>query len=104
MKHRAMIAVVLLASSLMAADKEEGFTPLFDGKSFEGWKVNASTPKSWKINEGLLVLMGGNSHLFTVKPVEDFIIRFEWRAARKGYNSGFLFSSGNQIQIGRAHV
>jgi len=40
------------------AKDEEGFRPLFDGKSFDGWKVNENTPKSWKIENGLLVLTG----------------------------------------------
>jgi hypothetical protein len=77
---------------------EEGFRPLFDGKSFEGWKVNENTPKSWKIDDGLLDLTGGNSHLFTREEFEDFVVRFQWRAAKKGYNSGF-FVRGRQIQL-----
>jgi len=71
-------------------DDEEGFRPLFDGKSFAGWKVNENTPKSWQIENGLLVLTGGNSHLFTTEEFDDFIVRFEWRPTKKGYNSGFL--------------
>ncbi len=80
------------------AKDEEGFRPLFDGKSFEGWKVNENTPKSWKIDNGLLVLTGGNSHLFTAEEFDDFIVRFEWRPINKGYNSGFLLRR-RQIQM-----
>lgn len=79
-------------------EKEEGFESLFDGKSFEGWKTNEKTPTSWKIENGLLVLTGGNSHLFTKEEFSDFIVRFEWRPAKKGYNSGF-FVRGRQIQM-----
>lgn len=85
-----------LAQSFVA--NEEGFRPLFDGKSFEGWKVNENTPKSWKIDNGLLILRGGNSHLFTKEEFEDLVVRFQWRAAKKGYNSGF-FVRGRQIQL-----
>jgi hypothetical protein len=77
---------------------DEGFRPLFDGKSFDGWKVNEATPKSWKIEDGLLVLTGGSSHLFTNEEFEDFVVRFQWRPAKKGYNSGFLLR-GRQIQM-----
>lgn len=80
------------------AEREEGFRPLFDGRSLAGWKVGPDTPKSWKVENGLLVLTGGSSHLFTEKKFQDFVLRFEWRPHRKGYNSG-LFVRGRQIQI-----
>jgi hypothetical protein len=79
-------------------DKEEGFESLFDGKSFAGWRVTQSTPESWKIAGGLLVLTGGRSHLFTEEEFDDFIVRFQWRPVKKGYNSGF-FIRGRQIQM-----
>lgn len=81
------------------AEKEEGFVPLFDGKTFAGWKVSKTTPKSWKIEDGMLVLTGGASHLFTEKSYKDFIVRFEWRPKKNGYNSGFFIRGGNQIQM-----
>jgi hypothetical protein len=77
---------------------DEGFRPLFDGKSFEGWKVNENTPKSWKIDDELLVLTGGNSHLFTREEFDDFVVRLEWRPLKSGYDSGF-FVRGRQIQM-----
>jgi hypothetical protein len=77
---------------------DAGFVPLFDGRTFDGWKINDATPQSWKIDGGMLQLTGGRSHLFTTKAYEDFVVRFEWRPARKGYNSGF-FVRGNQIQM-----
>jgi hypothetical protein len=81
-----------------AGDAEAGFRPLFDGKSFAGWRVNDNTPKSWKIENGLLKLTGGSSHLFTKDEFDDFVVRFAWRPEKKGYNSGFLLR-GRQIQI-----
>ncbi len=98
------LAVLTLCSIQASAQepsreiKEEAFEPLFDGKSFSGWRVNEQTPTSWKIENGLLVLTGGSSHLFTTEPFDDFIVRFEWRPAKKGYNSGF-FVRGRQIQM-----
>jgi hypothetical protein len=80
------------------AGEDVGFRPLFDGKSFAGWKVDENTPKSWRIEKGLLVLTGGSSHLFTEESFGDFVVRFQWRALKKGFNSGFLFH-GHQIQL-----
>ncbi len=86
------------AASAAPPDSEEGFRPLFDGHSLGGWKTTPDTPKSWKVEDGLLVLTGGSSHLFTEDKFQDFVLRFEWRPRRKGYNSG-LFVRGRQIQI-----
>ncbi len=81
-----------------AAGAEEGFRPLFDGRSFAGWKTTSSTAKSWKIKASLLVLTGGSDHLFTEEKFEDFILRFEWRPLKPGDNSG-VFVRGRQIQM-----
>lgn len=95
------LVLCALVGSAQGPDKkeEEGFTRLFDGKTFAGWKTSDKTAKSWKIEEGMLRLTGGNNHLFTEKTYEDFIVRFEWRPAKKGYNSGFFIRGGNQIQM-----
>ena len=90
--------LAMVPHGVWAGGEEEGFRPLFDGKSFAGWKVGENTPKSWRIEKGLLILTGGNSHLFTEQSFADFVVRFQWRPLKKGYNSGFLFR-GNQIQI-----
>ncbi len=105
MKPLALFLVLCACVGLAAgqpvsqAEKDEGFVSLFDGKSFDGWKTGPNTPKSWKIDNGLLVLLGGSSHLFTTKEYEDFVVRFEWRPEKKGYNSGFFIRGGNQIQM-----
>jgi len=88
----------VLAQEPTGEKEEEGFESLFDGQSFAGWRVGENTPASWKIENELLMLTGGRSHLFTKEQFDDFIVRFEWRPARKGYNSGF-FVRGRQIQM-----
>lgn len=88
---------ILVVTSAMG-DEEDGFEPLFDGKSFTGWRVSEDTSSSWKIENGCLVLTGGRNHLFTKETFADFVVRFEWRPAKKGYNSGF-FVRGRQIQM-----
>lgn len=92
-------ACLLPAQQLTDAEKADGFVPLFDGKTFEGWKTTDSTPKSWKIENGLLILTGGGSSLYTKDEFIDFIVRFEWRPLKKGYNSGFFIRGNNQIQM-----
>jgi len=105
MNRTIALSTLLLATTLAAAqeiseaEKAEGFKPLFDGKSFAGWKTTDKTPNSWKIDSGLLVLTGGNSSLYTTDSFEDFVVRFEWRPMKKGYNSGFFIRGNNQIQM-----
>jgi hypothetical protein len=107
MKRCMLLATMLLCCATIDAqeplcnDGEDGFQPLFDGKSFAGWRVTPQTPESWKIEDGLLVLTGGRSHLFTEQEFGDFVVRFEWRPAKKGYNSGF-FVRGRQIQMAQS--
>lgn len=113
MKRSTVVAALALFCSPMLAaensakspakpvekDLEKGFVSLFDGKSLAGWQVNEKTPESWKIENGLLVLTGGRSHLFTKEKFDDFVVRFEWRPVKKGYNSGFFIRGWNQIQM-----
>jgi hypothetical protein len=94
-----LFAVAVAAQQLSEEEKKEGFRPLFDGKSFDGWKTTPNTPKSWTIDNGMLVLTGGNNHLFTTDAFEDFVVRFEWRPNKKGYNSGFFIRGNHQIQM-----
>lgn len=94
-----IVPTALIAQELTQAEKDDGFVALFDGKSLDGWKVAPNTPKSWKVDGGLLVLTGGGNHLFTTKSYKDFIVRFEWRPEKKGYNSGFYIRGNNQIQM-----
>ena len=107
MKRYMLLATLMLCCPTIQAQEpvrgndEDGFKPLFDGKSFAGWRVTPQTPESWRIEGGLLVLTGGRSHLFAEGEFGDFIVRFEWRAAKKGYNSGF-FVRGRQIQMAQS--
>jgi hypothetical protein len=93
-----------MAAAQTVAEKEEGFVPLFDGKSFAGWKVNANTPKSWKIENGMMVLLGGSDSIYTEKKYDNFILRLEFRPEKKGYNSGLFLRGNNQINLNQKQV
>jgi len=61
-----LAAATLLAigGQAAAAEVEEGFTPLMDGKSFDGWKKAEENPNTWKIEDGAFVANGERCHLF----------------------------------------
>ena len=96
------LAVVCLAGFgfAQAADtKEEGFVQLFDGKSFNGWKINES-PESWSIVDGAFVAKGNRSHLFYVgdeKPFVNFELRVDCKT-EKNSNGGIYFHTKFQEQ------
>ncbi len=88
------LAIVCLAGLgvAIAADKEEGFVQLFDGKTLTGWKIN-ERPESWKIVDGAIVANGDRSHLFYVgddKPFVNFELRVDVKT-EKNSNGGIYF-------------
>jgi len=96
------LAVVCLAGAgvaLAADSKEEGFVQLFDGKSFNGWKINENKD-SWKIEDGAFVAKGDRSHLFYVaddKPFVNFELRVDVKTEPHS-NGGIYFHTKYQDQ------
>jgi len=89
---------------------KEGFVSLFNGKDFSGWRFgNASafgkTPDNWSIGDSLIKLKGGGSpHLASQWDYEDFDVRIEWMAHKKGYNSGFYIRSGRAVNANQINL
>ncbi len=82
-----------LAPVANAADSEEGFKPIFDGHSFDGWKIGDEKAKSWRIEDGCIVANGNRSHAFYVgdaEPFKDFELKVDVMTA-PGSNGGIYF-------------
>lgn len=100
----------LTAQDPSKEEKEEGFLSLFNGKDFSGFrffggKESKDAPKNWVIADGAIRVTGGGSpHLATQWEFDDFDARFQWKAHKAGYNSGFFVRTGrdkgvNQINL-----
>ena len=81
--------------SLSAAEKAEGFKPMFDGKTLNGWRgykteQEKAPPAGWWAFNGELVRLGGGGDLMTVEQYGDFEMRFEWKITEYG-NSGVIY-------------
>lgn len=79
-------------SSLAFAQDDDGFITIFDGTSYEGWKIN-ETPESWKIEDGAFVANGTRSHLFYVgehSELKNFELKIEVMT-EPGSNGGIFF-------------
>lgn len=98
-----------------ADDKEAGFTPLFDGKSFAGWEGNLDV---FRIEDGAIVAgnlksnIPRNEFLCTKEKYGDFELRLDAKLVGEGDNAGIQFRSkripnhheviGYQCDMGRA--
>jgi len=73
----------------------EGWTPLFDGHSLDGWKANES-PETWSVVDGAIIANGPVSHLFYVGSDQkttftNFELKAEVRTTAPNTNSGIFF-------------
>jgi type 1 glutamine amidotransferase len=84
----------LFPAPASAQEGEEGFTPIFDGKSLAGWKGRSDL---WSVADGSIVGstrpdgLKGNTFLVSEKEYEDFILRLEFKISAG--NSGVQFRS-----------
>jgi hypothetical protein len=98
MKSFLTCLLALTASSVLAADPEEGFVKIMDGQTFEGWRMSDEKAKSWRIEEGAFVANGMRSHLFYVgdeKPFKDFELKVDVMT-EPGSNGGIYFHTRYQ--------
>lgn len=93
-----------------AGAADAGFEDLFNGRDFTGWRFSLQKtgdpwPDNWKVKDGVIYLTGGmKPHLVTARAFTDFEMKFEWRALKDKFNSGFYIRSkpdagNNQIRV-----
>ena len=76
-----------LVLPVLAAPKEPGFKPIFDGKTLDGWKLVRGRGRGYVVEDGILVCpRDGGGNLFTEAEYSDFILRLEWRLWEGGNN------------------
>ena len=98
-----------------------GFVPLFDGRSFSGWKGLVADPPArakmtpadlakaqaeadermrahWRIADGVLVFDGQGESLCTAADYGDFELLVDWKI-EKGGDSGLYLRGSPQVQI-----
>jgi hypothetical protein len=116
MKALILPFIAITASMSTIAADTDGWIPLFDGKSLDGWKAN-ETPGTFTLKDGILVVKGNRSHLFYDGPVQNHDFKnFQLKAeilAKPGANSGIYFhtafqdsgwpSKGYEIQVNNTH-
>ncbi len=110
------VVPLLLALTLQAAPQEAGWTSLFNGKDFTGWKL--SNPASWSVKEGAIVANGTAGHAFYDGEFRNHLFRnFELKVdvmARANSNGGVYVlteyqetgfpKKGFEIQVNNSYV
>jgi hypothetical protein len=87
-----LVTLVVTAGWVSTSSAEEGFKPLFDGKSLEGWKGD---PDLWSVEDGIIIgttdekQIRHNTFLISDKPYKNFVLRLKFKL-RNG-NSGVQF-------------
>lgn len=78
---------IMLGALALAGDVEPGFTPLFDGKTLNGWTLVRGHGPGYVVKDGILVCpKEGGGNLFTEKEYANFILRFEFKLSAGGNN------------------
>lgn len=86
----ALVAISIYASPVAA---EEGFTPIFDGKTLAGW---TGSTDGYEVKDGAIACKAkGGGNLFTEKDYSDFVLRLEIKIPAGG-NNGIGLRSPNE--------
>jgi len=92
-----ILAIVLLAQVGLCAD--EGFKPLFDGKTLTGWRPLdvtgeqvAPADSAFSVKEGVLYCSGKGNDYWIVAPgtYGDFVLRLEYKLVKRSNSGVFL--------------
>jgi hypothetical protein len=87
------------ASTENGATSKEGWIPLFDGTSLNGWKA-AENPSTFRVDSGMIIVHGPRAHLFYTGPVQNANFKnFEFKAqvmTTPGSNSGIFIHTTYQ--------
>src|SRR3954454_4114611 len=69
------------------AQTEAGFTPLFNGKNLEGWKLVGGNGPGYVVEGDRIVCPpDGGGNLFTEKEYANFVLRLEFKLSPGGNN------------------
>lgn len=106
-----ILAAASLAPAATFGADEEKWTPLFDGKSLEGWEKVGNEQSVWEVKDGAIQGSGPASMLVSTKgPYKNFKYRAEIKI-NDGGNSGLYFrttrkpgfTDGYEAQIDSTH-
>jgi hypothetical protein len=96
-------------NTLTPAEKKEGWTLLFDGKTMNGWLDPAKKDKpgtGWKVEDGTLATVQGaliREDLITAKSYGDFELKFDWKLTPGG-NTGLKYRIQRELLMDQSKM
>ena len=85
----ALAIAVCAVSNTGARQTADGFTSLFNGRDFTGWKVPAGDNGHWRIVDGVIDYdaesEAESKDLWTERPYRDFTLKVDWRIKSTPY-------------------
>ncbi len=109
---------MILTAAVLAAESNDGWTQMFNGKDLTNWKSNEEVPGVFTVEDGLLKVSGGRAHIFYTGPDGAAQFKnFEFKAKVKttaGSNSGLYIhteyqdknwpAKGYECQVNSTHT
>ncbi len=114
-----IVLIVVFSSHFTYSQKaKKGWFSIFDGSSFNGWKVNEDNPATFSIENNTIKVEGPRTHLFYEGPVADHNFKnFELKVTamtRPGSNAGIFIHTeyqakgwpekGYEVQVNNSHT
>jgi hypothetical protein len=85
----AMAIALIAAINTPSAQAPDGFTSIFNGRDFTGWKVPAGDNGHWRIVDGVIDYDAESEakekDLWTERTYRDFTLRVDWRIKSTPY-------------------
>ena len=88
-----------MGGPLTAAERSDGWRPLFDEQSLAGWRIYKGTaaPTGWMARDGMLMKTGPTDDIITTEQFGDFELALEWRVERGG-NAGIFYRATEEYE------
>lgn len=84
---RLLLCLLAATVSVVSAQTEPGFTPLFNGKNLDGWKLVRGNGAGYVVEGDRIVCPPtGGGNLFTEKEYANFVLRLEFMVSPGGNN------------------
>ena len=87
------------------AEKEDGYTSLFNGKDLDHWVIPEGDGGHWKVLDGVIDYdsrseAAGNKNLQTREEFGDFILKIDWRIKETSglYDVPVVLSDGSYLK------
>ncbi len=91
-------------NTLTDAEKAEGWTLLFDGKTLNGWhSYLRESAEGWTVEDGSISVVGGGGDLVTDDNYRNFDLRLEWKISPAG-NSGIIYRVIEDPKYGQTYA